>query len=291
MGSEGSAVYSERLDHILRQIREISSIPSIALRVMQVANDQLTGAADLAAAVGEDPALAARVIRTVNSPAYGLRKKIGRVLDAVIQLGFKQVRNLAMTALISELFRSFHTFGAYDRTRLWHHLVGVAVGARSLAMRPGSGLDAEEAFLAGLLHDIGIVLEDQYAHDGFARAVTETTPGVSFFESERRHLGFDHTELGGRVAVAWRFPEAVLQAITWHHRADEYEGPEKGIVFAVAVANWVCAERGLVSVAMPGLLPPSDQARVRLGVTDGDLKILGDDIETELSTGDLLSVA
>ncbi len=279
-----------RLDAAIARVTDISTIQVALLRVMRVVNDPKASALDLAEVIGTDPALTARIVRTVNSAAYGLRAKVRHLWDAVVQLGFRRVRNLAMAATVCDLFRAKHRLGAYDRERLWQHMVGVGVGARAMASACGR-MDADEAFLAGLLHDIGIILEDQYVHDDFTRGILKADPGEGLRETERRHLGFDHTELGDRIARAWRFPDAVVDAIAFHHEPEAYEGPAKEVVCAVAAADWICGQCGVPAVDMPDAVPPSERVLEPLGFDEQDLAVYGQDIQSELAgVDDLLAV-
>lgn len=277
------------LNLALQRIAEISSIPSAAFRIMQAVNDPRSNATDLAEAVAKDPAMSARIIRTVNSAAYGLRTKVRRLADAVTQLGFRRIRNLALATLVCDLFESYHSFGAYNRESLWQHMVGVGVGARLMTARQGE-VDPDEAFLAGLLHDIGIILEDQYLHEQFVEIVTKGAPTDSFLDLETRHLGFDHTQLGARVSLEWKFPDAVTEAIAFHHAAEGYDGPSRPIVCAVAAANWVCTHAGIRSVNLGSIPAPTPVVLATIGLTENDLVVFADDIQAELTAKDLLLV-
>ena len=94
----------EAAETVARRIEEISTLPQVAMHVMQIAADETSGAADLTEAMESDTALSARVLRCVNSSAYGVRRKITNLQQAIAYLGMKQIRNLAVTASVSELF-------------------------------------------------------------------------------------------------------------------------------------------------------------------------------------------
>ncbi len=158
------------LDVFVRRVHDISTIPAIALKVLQVANDPKSGAADLKELMESDAALSARVLRCVNSSAYAVRTKITNLQQAIAYLGLKQIRNLALTASVSEMFRTEVDIEPYCRTGLWRHLVAVGVCARLIAKRRRLA-NFEDAFLAGLLHDIGIILIDQYSHPRFREVI------------------------------------------------------------------------------------------------------------------------
>jgi putative nucleotidyltransferase with HDIG domain len=269
------------LDRLVQRIDHISTLPQIALRVMEVANDPDSGAIDLKKVIETDPALSARILRCVNSSAFARRTKTSSLQEAIGYLGLKQIRNLAVTASVSKLFQGKDGIGPYCRSQLWRHLVSVGICARLIAMRRRMS-NFEEAFLGGLLHDIGIVLEDQYAHEPFAAAIHSLDGADSLIEAERNHLGFDHAELGNRIAAAWRFPEATRVSIRCHHGSAGYRSEHINVVRCVEVANLICTLKGISSVGLK-LVKVSQPALAGLSLTGEDIKILAEDLDGELA--------
>ncbi|MBN2475002.1 MAG: HDOD domain-containing protein [Pirellulales bacterium] len=269
------------LAEIVQQIDEISTLPHIALRVMEVANDPNTGAADLKEAMESDAAFSARVLRCVNSSAYAVRSKITNLQQAIAYLGLKQIRNLAMTISVSELFQKNGTIGPYQRSALWRHLVSVGICARMIAMRL-QFMDFEDVFLAGLLHDVGIILEDQHVHEGFCNVIGALKGDRTLAAVEREQLGFDHTELGEKVAELWGFPEGVRASIRRHHMSVSYKGEHLTTVRCVEVANLLCTLKGISSVGMK-LVRFSGPAIAGLSLTRDDVAILAEDLDDELA--------
>ena len=274
------------LDAVARQVTEISTLPQIALRVIEVARNPHSGAADLKAAVEGDPALSARVLRMVNSAACGLRSTVTNLHQAISYLGFSQVRNLAMTASVSEIFKKEEGRGVYRRRELWRHLVSVGICARLVASRCRMA-NFEDAFLAGLLHDIGIILEDQGTHARFREMLGALQEGTPLCASERTWLGFDHCALGTRVAETWKFPSTVWAAIRFHHESERYDGEGIEIVRCVEVANVICTIKGITSVGLHLLEPPRDALRA-LGFQREDLIVLATDLDQELAMNENL---
>lgn len=274
------------LEAIVARITEISTLPDVALKVMEVAQDPSTGAADLTRVVEGDPALGARVLRLVNSAAYGVRTTIRNLHQAISYLGFSQVRNLALTASVSDIFKSDEKLGTYRRHGLWRHLVSVGVCARMIAQRQGMS-NFEDAFLAGLLHDIGIILEDQQAHVRFRKVMESLRPDATLIEVEREILGFDHCVLGELLAEAWRFPSVTRAAIRYHHASARCPGDSKPMVETVEIANVLCTLKGHSSVGMKLLRPPLDACQT-LGLGKQDLLVLATDLDAELKRNDSL---
>lgn len=274
------------LDEVVRSVDKISSLPHIAVRVLAVANDPNTGAADLRELLETDVSLSTRVLRCVNSSAYALRNKITNLQQAIAYLGLKQVRNLAMTASVSDLFAKNDGVGSYSRSGLWVHLVSVGICSRMIAERLGFA-NSEDVFLAGLLHDVGIVLEDQNAHEGFRRVIETQTTEEPLTSNERLHLGFDHTQLGERIGLQWGFPDAVNAAVRYHHSPISYRGQHVATVQCVEVANLLCTIKGISSVGMK-LVSPAATTIKRLGLQKSDLLDLGTRLDEEIKANKAL---
>lgn len=270
------------LDRVVRRVRDISTLPHAALQLVQVANDPRSGASEMKQAMESDPALTARVLRYVNSSAIGLRQRITNLQYAIAYLGVKQIRNLAMTAAVSDLFQQDQALGAYTRLGLWRHLVAVGICARILALRQSMS-DFEDVFLAGLLHDIGIILEDQYAHDPFVEMMADAREDRPLTDLEREHLGFDHSRLGEKVADQWKFPEGVRAAIRHHHGSEHYAGDHLRTVRCVEVANLVCTLKGFSAIGL-NCLPFSRSAIEGLSLTRDDIQVLSTRLDEELRT-------
>ena len=274
------------LAEVCRGIDEISTLPHIAIRVVKVANNPDAGAREIKDVLETDPALSARVLRCVNSSAYGLSTKIANLQQAVAFLGLKQIRNLAMTAAVSSLFQNDVQVGAYDRKQLWRHLVSVGICARMVAMRLRLR-HFEDIFLAGLLHDVGIVLEDQYAHHAFVGVIGSLAPGTTVQEIEQRHLGFDHCTLGERVAKQWKLPCGTIDAIRWHHDSTSYHGQYLDTVQCVQLANYLCSAKGVSALGLHLVEFPRDVILAR-GFQREDLLVLAESLDGELKNNSVL---
>ena len=273
---------SSDLDGVVHRIDEISTLPAVALRLMEVAGDPASSAADLKDVLESDTALCARVLRCVNSAAYAVRTKITNLQQAIAYLGSKQIRNLAMTAAVSDLFKTDAAVNSYSRTGLWKHLVAVGICARLIARRRRMA-NFEDMFLAGLLHDVGIILLDQHAHDQFCGVIASLKNDKALVQTERAHYGFDHTELGEKVARNWGFPDAATAAIRYHHASVLYKGNEIDVVRCVEVANLLCTLKGFSSVGMK-LVPLSKPAIAGLRLTKEDIAVLIEDLDGEIQS-------
>ena len=217
----------------------------------------------------------------MNSSAYSLRQKISNLQQAISYLGINTIRNLAMTATVSRMFRENHELGCYRRKGLWRHMVAVGICARLIAMRIRSG-QFEDVYLAGLLHDIGIILEDQYSHRGFASVIENLQEGKPLSDLERDHIGFDHTMLGEEIGRAWKMPNGVTDAIRHHHSMTSYAGMYSEMLQCVEVGNFLCSLKEMSSVGMNLVAFPRD-AIVTLGLGKMDLVVIAEDLDREIN--------
>ena len=269
------------LEAVVDRISNVSTLPQVALAVMQIAGDVNTGAADLKKVVEEDPALTVRIIRSANAAAHGLRNRITNIQRAISYLGFGRIRNIVVTTSVSAVFKSDQTIKMYRRPMLWRHLVATAIAARLIATRCGLA-NFEDAYLAGLLHDIGIVLEDQYVHPNFRYLIESLTEERTLTAGEYDVLGFDHTVLGEEVAKMWKFPPAIRAAIRFHHDSQNSADEHAMIVCCVEAANILCSLKGITSVGLK-LVTTSVHAFKRLGLEKSDITDLAIDIDKALS--------
>lgn len=275
-GSQQSAAIKDAL----QQIDEISTLPQVALRVVQVANDESAGAVELTRAMEGDAALSARILRYVNSSKVGLQARVTNLQQALAFMGTQQVRQMAMTASISDLFRNAEPIGPYQRENLWRHLVAVGLCARLLAnkLRLRNG---DDIFVAGLLHDVGIILEDQYFHDGFEQVINSLDDHRTLAAVERQCLGFSHIDLGKRIADKWQFPQLVKEAIVYHHTTMSYTGDNLDVLRCLEVANVLCTIKGHSSVGR-NLVKLSRTTLAGLGLDKDDLRVLSDELDDEM---------
>lgn len=282
------SVSSTSLEETAARIRDVSSLPHVVLQIMDVVNAPDSSASDLKNAVEMDPSLTARLLRTVNSAAYRARTEIRTVHHAIAYLGFTVVRNVALASTVADIFRDEKKIGSYSRQALWRHLVSVGVASRMIAARTGLQ-DFEDAFLAGLLHDFGIILLDQNCHSQFVATIESLAPDDTLCRAEMRSFGFTHAELAGAVAHKWNLPSTVLAAILHHHDAQRCSDHNKRIVEVVELANFICASKGVPSVDAATVEPPSAETLDSLSINREDYRVLWEDLDEELEDAEILA--
>ena len=260
----------------------------VAQRVLALAQDETSTATDLGDVIQADPALVSRVLRRVNSSFYGLRYRVADLPTAINLLGYREIHNLALTVFVSRWFERPYEHGSYSRQTLWMHSVGVALTARLVSAVIGRA-KPEEAYVGGLLHDIGLILLDQHLRRHFARVVDELRPVTPTTKVERRIFTFDHAQLGAAVAKKWQFPERITEAILFHHDPHRYLGPNRELVYIVAIANYLCSAHGWTSLGVQNVPPPDEAIYAALGLDGMALSIIQDELPETLEKAHVLT--
>ncbi len=206
---------------LLTGAQELTPFPLVGLRVIELVRDQRTSASDLAEALSVDPVLTAKILKVSNSAAWGRERHISTVRDAVVLLGFEEVRQLALlTCVIANFGNTPRINDGFDMEGFWLHNVTVAVAAESVASKTTT-VSAGDAFTAGILHDIGRLVLRAMLPGAFHDAlVLQVQQGVAPHEAEIRTTGYAHEDVSRALGALWQFPLNIVEAIGGHHRAD-----------------------------------------------------------------------
>ncbi len=220
----------------LDAIRDIPTLPAIALRAVEISNDENTSAKELARFIEQDQSLTATLLTMINAAAYGMGGKIATVDRAVIIMGFEKVRAMVLLSCASTLFSG--ESDCLDRSRLWLHSIGTANAAKILA-RGASGIDPSAAYIAGLLHEVGVVVLDRYFHEDLKAAFEQATVQKSTIDrSLRESMGLDQFRIGGYLAQRWHLPGALASSIGLHNSPPKASGNSQ-VIAIVHVASLI----------------------------------------------------
>jgi putative nucleotidyltransferase with HDIG domain len=227
-------------DAILRKIRDIPSLPEIVNRILTLLSHSETPASQIANLVAYDPGLTSKVLRMVNSAAYGFQRQISSIQHAIMMLGFNTVRGLVLSASIFKLFEGQTHPHGLDHKKFWEHSMTTAVIARFLTKKFRL-MDMDDVFSAAMLHDIGKVVLDVYLPnyaEALQAARKEKVPfhGEAFRAIEQEKLGLTHDGIGALLAGKWRFPISITEVIQFHHKPWESEACPQ-VVYVVSFAN------------------------------------------------------
>lgn len=208
----------DQVKDAVRKITTIATLPEVVAKIVSTVEDPRSSAAQLHRIVSHDPALVTRILKVVNSAFYGLPGQIGSIERAIVLLGLNAVKNIAVAASLGQLFRGVKLCEGYTARDLWTHCIAVAVTSRDLARNLRLPI-ADEAFLAGMIHDVGLLIAMQL-HPEKLRNVCErvkAAPDTDFCQAERELTAMDHQILGQALCELWKFPKSCAVVAGNHH--------------------------------------------------------------------------
>lgn len=202
-------------ERLLSRVHDIPPLSVVVMELMQLLNLKQVDHQRVERLIGDDPALASRVLRLANSSFFGFAGRIGNLREACLVLGAQTLRQIITAAAVKEHF-SHDAGSVIDHRALWLHAMGTAAAARVLASEVGA--DPEQAFAAGLLHDMGKLALDTYFRDEYREVLLYQQEHACFlYEAEETVLGLTHNRVGAALASHWRFPDELVEAIDNHH--------------------------------------------------------------------------
>ena len=181
---------------LLKRFKNTKTLPHVAIRLTHLMADENSSAQAFEGIIKMDPTLVLRLLRMVNSPYYGVQQKIESIARAVVFIGMKNLRNIVVTEALRDIFKEGAAQEIFSRRQLWLHCAAMGVCCQMIAERI-FGDNGENAFLCGILHDIGLIVQDQVVHDQLIQVCEVYEPGVkSITEYEEEIIGVDHSTIG-----------------------------------------------------------------------------------------------
>lgn len=221
----GAPTTPEDIENRLKTIDRLAPLPALVGQVLAVAGDPDSTARDLSGIIQADQSLTAKILQIVNSAYYGFYREIGNIDHAVVILGFDEVVNLTLAACLIQTFRDDHD-PRFDLGQFWLHSLAAAHIAKALRAYIPEVIP-KDAFVVGLLHDLGKVVLYQYFRDLFLKGVTAAAQANRRLNDASAELGVpDHAEVGAKVADAWNLPRPLVKAIRLHHQPERAESQD-----------------------------------------------------------------
>lgn len=270
---------------ILETVEKITSIPTLPTvieRLTRLLQNPKTSAEEVGKAITTDQALAAKVLKLVNSAFYGFPGRISTITHAIVILGFSTVKNVVLTASIFDAFRHKGDGGAsFDLDKFWLHSIACGAAASSISKQIG-GSEKEECFIAGLVHDLGKLIVCNYLPEEFNLVLRYSAEnGLLLYDAEKKIFDCTHTQIGGYLTERWNLPMNLQNAVKYHHQPS----PSHDHYFITAVVH--CADIFVRALDFgnggDNLIPPvNDQAWKSLGLDTVDLDTLLEGIHEEV---------
>ena len=266
---------------LIKKFVTAKTLPHVAVRLTKLISDKNSTMQDFEKIMKMDPTLVLRLLRVVNSSYYGLRQKVNSISRAVVVIGMNNLRNMIVTEALKDIFKESQEQAAFSRNRLWLHCAAVSICSQMISERI-FGQNSENVFLCGILHDIGMIVEDQTAHDLFNQACKAyAQDSGSIIDHEKKNIGTDHCQVGYLLAKDWKLPFEVQQGIKQHHDVLKKISPSS-ITGIIQISEYIVSK--LDYTAMRGMkptLPPPLADHIRENVQE--YKALVKDLPDEMS--------
>ncbi|SMP44699.1 HDOD domain-containing protein [Anoxynatronum buryatiense] len=261
------------MEEIVERVRDIPAFPHTITRIIQLAESPESTVHDIENEVIRDQSLTATVLRFANSTHYGYSRTISTISQATVVLGFQAIKSIAMAASVSQLMARELPGYALEKEALWRQSQTCAIAARLIAKKVKYARP-DEAYVAGLLRDIGKVILDTYLKDQVELIQQKVeNDQITFMEAEEAVLGFHHGQVGASIAEKWHLPGDLAESIALHHE------PGKAVINPrlVAIIHLADALVMMLGVQMgaDGLAYHfSQEAMTLLSVDENDLQQL-----------------
>jgi len=224
---------------------DLSSIGAVVNKLMQIIRDPDSSASELRNLIEIDPPLCSKVLKRANSASFGLQREVLSIQDAIVLVGFNTIKNMALELKVGSFFSLGDDIHCYSRRKLWKHSMAVAMCSRYI-YRCEFRERGDDAYSVALLHDIGVLVFEEFRNDTFRAIIQRMCDGdVDMINSESAVLGFDHAMMGGELASMWNLPRETVATMRYHH--NPLSAPElfRRSAMTLYVADHACQLAGL----------------------------------------------
>ena len=226
----------------IRKFKDVKTLPHVVTSLSGLIANEDSTMKDFENVIKMDPTLVVRLLRLVNSPFYGLSARVDSISRAVAYLGMKNLHNMAVTDALKGIFQENIKSNVFSREKLWLHCAAVSICAKMIAERIFE-TNGDDAYLCGILHDFGLIVESQVEPEKFFAACEACEKGGEMIDLERKYLGTDHCEIGYLMTVDWKMPEAIQIAIRDHHlTSGDY--PPESLTGIIQIAEYITGQLG-----------------------------------------------
>lgn len=231
---------------ILSAVRQTPLLSLNAMRLLELSARADHDLGDIVDVVKCDAALTAKVLRVVNSAAYGLMNPISTIDRAVAYLGERMIISIALGESAGKLLKKPMSGYEAQAGELWRHDLFTAIAAREVARHAKTEMSIDLAYTGGLLHDIGKAIISDFLNGSAQEFIGEIARGElnDYLDGERRLIGLDHAELGLELAKNWKLPPQLQDVIAFHHRPGEAPEESRVLVYAVHLGDIIAMMSG-----------------------------------------------
>jgi len=228
---------NEKLENLIRNMGELPTLPSVFVTVNKMLGDPRTSAVDVGNIVSNDQVIASKILKIANSAFYGFAGRVNTVSHAIAVLGFSSTKNIVLTTSVLTTLNLKTPVKGFNLVAFWKHSAAVGAIAKLIA-KEVAPQKQEEAFIAGLLHDIGKLILAICAPEDFAKCLNMAIKKkYLFLDAEQELLGINHTDIAAIVNEKWKLPAEFAAVLTNHHKNIDPIETTAGLVEIVKLAD------------------------------------------------------
>ena len=206
----------QKSESALVNVYNLPAMSATMLEVTKLLDDPSTNTSDLSRIIGKDQGLSTKILSIANSPLYGLTRKVSTIDFAILIIGYQDIKNIVVALTMVDSFKN-KSDKYLDQKEFWMHSMLAGTAAKRVAEDLGHKVGSE-AFVAGLLHDLGVPVMHKFFKTEFEQIVTEIEEeGTPLLEAEKKYLGMDHQEIGKFLTDKWHLPEHLSRVVEFHH--------------------------------------------------------------------------
>ncbi len=216
----------QKIQLVVKHVGSLMAFPFTVAKILKLTESSKSGAGDLAKVTEADPVIATTILKISNTVFFAsTARRISSIKDAIVRIGFRETKHISMSMMVMDIFDSANRSLGFSRVEFWKHSLATAIIAEMLAKQVG-GINVEEVFLAGLLHDFGIILFDEFYPTIFEKILeSATNSGERFITSELDLLKISHNDVVKELFTAWKLPDPVTNSIALHYNIVDEEKP------------------------------------------------------------------
>jgi len=224
------------IEKILSGVNSLPTLPTVYANLSDAMDNPSSTLERLASIISTDQSSAFKILKVANSSLYGFGGKINTISQAILYLGFNEIRSIVFAISIINFFSKSKTLLKFKPIDFWEHSIGVGITTRMIGVVSGQR-NLESFFLAGIFHDIGKLLFFEFAPKEYANVLDLVeTKSCTIYEAEKEVLGIDHAEAGFLLAEKWELPKSIQESIRFHHQGLANDENDK-LIAAVHLGN------------------------------------------------------
>ena len=268
-------------EELIAEFSKVQTLPHVVTQLSKLIADSSTTMKQFEEVIEMDPVLVARLLKIVNSPVYGLMQRVDSIGRAVAYLGMKNLNNIAITDAMAGIFKEQGGGSEFfSRNKLWLHCAAVSICAKMVAERI-FGINGDDAYLCGILHDFGLIVEEQVRREEFYHICQQCTSTKNLLELEQQEFSTNHCEIGYLLTREWSIGESIQLAIRDHHTL-LFEVEPSSLTGILQIAEYLTTQQDYTT--LPGIaVEVSEPLLVHIEENIDEYRVLLEDFPEEMT--------